>query len=243
MVDLKAPVVAAQEQRQQAVDEAPEFEKVSWSKDPALRKLYINCTFGLLVGSATTGYDGSLLNLLQQYDYWEAYFDHVGTDKTKANLLGLLTNMFTIGSILSMFAVPWITDRYGRKPCIIAGCVFMIFGCIINTAAQNYGMFCAGRFILGFGNSLSQLASPMLLTEVVHPQHRAPFTSVYNCLWNFGSFCTLFSLPRLFLLALTTNSLQCHRLRSSVLQEQLELENPHPPPDRPSHYAACLRLG
>jgi hypothetical protein len=28
----------------------------------------------------------------------------------------------------------------------------------------------------------------MLLTEVVHPQHRAPFTTIYNCLWNLGSF-------------------------------------------------------
>jgi hypothetical protein len=42
---------------------------------------------------------------LQQYDYWETYFHHVGTDANKSNLLGLLTNMFTIGSILSMFTV------------------------------------------------------------------------------------------------------------------------------------------
>ena len=82
----------------------------------------------------------------------------------------------------------------------------MIIGGIINAASQNYGskfntlarasvqrspstVFCAGRFILGFGNSLSQLTSPMLLTEIVHPQHRAPFTTIYNCLWNLGSFC------------------------------------------------------
>ncbi|RVX74962.1 hypothetical protein B0A52_01239 [Exophiala mesophila] len=184
-----AKVVAhAEETRQQALAETPEFEKVSWTKDPNIRKLYINCAFGLLIGSATTGYDGSLLNLLQQYDYWESYFDDIGTDPDKSNLLGLLTNMFTIGSILSMFTVPTITDRWGRKPCIILGCLFMIVGGAINTAAQNYGMFCAGRFILGFGNSLSQLTSPMLLTEIVHPQHRAPFTTIYNCLWNLGSF-------------------------------------------------------
>jgi hypothetical protein len=47
----------------------------------------------------------SLLNLLQQYDYWESFFGNIGNDKSKANLLGLLTNMFTIGSILSMFIV------------------------------------------------------------------------------------------------------------------------------------------
>ena len=54
-----AKVVAhAEETRQQALAETPEFEKVSWTKDPNIRKLYINCAFGLLIGSATTGYDG-----------------------------------------------------------------------------------------------------------------------------------------------------------------------------------------
>lgn len=38
--------------------EAPEFEPVNWVKDPALRKLYLLCAAGLLIGSATTGYDG-----------------------------------------------------------------------------------------------------------------------------------------------------------------------------------------
>jgi len=100
--------------------------------------------------------------------------------------------MFTIGSILSMFTVPTITDRWGRKPCIFIGCLFMIVGGFVNTFSTSYGMFCAGRFILGFGNSMAQLASPMLLTEIIHPQHRAPVTTIYNCLWNLGNLiCTL----------------------------------------------------
>ena len=44
-----------------------------------------------------------------------------------------------------------------------------------------------GRFLLGFGNSLAQMASPLLLTEIVHPQHRGPVTAIYNCLWNAGA--------------------------------------------------------
>ncbi len=86
----------------------PDFDKVSWTKDPAIRKLYIYCTFGLLVGSATTGYDGSLLNEIQNYNAWEDYFDGIGESGVsahKASLLGLLTNMFTIGSIISMFVM------------------------------------------------------------------------------------------------------------------------------------------
>lgn len=48
-------------------------------------------------------------------------------------------------------------------------------------------MYLGGRFLLGFGNSLSQMASPLLLTEICHPQHRGPVTAIYNCLWNAGA--------------------------------------------------------
>jgi len=47
--------------------------------------------------------------------------------------------------------------------------------------------FMGGRAMLGFGNSLAQIASPMLLTELCHPQHRGRLTTVYNCLWNVGA--------------------------------------------------------
>jgi hypothetical protein len=40
-----------------AQEEAPDFERVSWTKDPNLRKLYLWGTV-LMVASATTGYDG-----------------------------------------------------------------------------------------------------------------------------------------------------------------------------------------
>jgi hypothetical protein len=45
------------EATQLAQDEAPQFEKVDWRKDPGLRKLYFYA-FVLCVASATTGYDG-----------------------------------------------------------------------------------------------------------------------------------------------------------------------------------------
>ena len=48
-------------------------------------------------------------------------------------------------------------------------------------------MFEGARFFMGFGNSLAQLSSPLLLTEICHPQHRGRVTAVYNCLWNVGA--------------------------------------------------------
>lgn len=40
---------------------------------------------------------------------------------------------------LTLKSRPTITDRWGRKPCIIAGCCFMIVGCFVNTFSINYG--------------------------------------------------------------------------------------------------------
>ncbi|SPO03276.1 related to hexose transporter protein [Cephalotrichum gorgonifer] len=175
--------------------EAPRFEKVNWTKEPHLRKLYLMSVF-LLIASATTGYDGMLMNAGQQMDLFKDYYhehgnvfwkDDKGEYQKDENLLGIMINMFNIGSIISFLMTPYLADRFGRKPLIMGGCVIMIIGALVSAFTNGYGMWLAGRFLLGFGNSPAQMCSPMLLTEICHPQHRGPLTAVYNCLWNLGS--------------------------------------------------------
>ncbi len=45
------------EATRQAQEEAPQFERVNWTKEPGLRKLYFYALI-LCIASATTGYDG-----------------------------------------------------------------------------------------------------------------------------------------------------------------------------------------
>lgn len=65
----------------------------------------------------------------------------------------------------------------------------MVVGGFIGAFSTGYNMYIASRIILGFGNSFSQMTSPLLLTELAHPQHRGPVTAIYNCLWNVGALC------------------------------------------------------
>lgn len=102
-------------------------------------------------------------------------------------MLGLLGALYQIGSLCSIPIVPVLADRFGRKIPIAIGCVIMIVGAILQAACQDLGTFMGGRALLGFGNSLAQISSPMLLTEIAHPQHRARLTTIYNCLWNVGA--------------------------------------------------------
>lgn len=138
---------------------------------------------------------------MQNFDSWQNYFDH-----PDGSFLGLLVALYTIGSLVSIPLVyvinighfllantltshdsPILADRFGRKLPIFIGCLFMIAGAVMQGTCKNVGVFAAGRVLLGFGNSLAQLCSPMLLTEICHPQHRGRLTTVYNCLWNVGA--------------------------------------------------------
>ncbi|KAJ5782311.1 hypothetical protein N7457_004085 [Penicillium paradoxum] len=168
-------------QTEAAQAEQPELEEVTWYQDPGLRKLYFWAAI-LCVASATTGYDGMLLDTSQNLDEWQTYFNTPGGSK-----LGLMNAIYQIGSLVSYPIVPFIADRWGRKLPIAIGCVLMIFGGLLGAFSTNYGMYVAGRLLLGCGNSLAQMASPVLLVEICHPQHRGIVTTIYNCLWNLGA--------------------------------------------------------
>jgi MFS family permease len=114
--------------------DAPEFERIIWYKEPQLRKLYFLCVF-LLVASATTGYDGMMVNTSQQMDNWKESFP----EYKDANKLGILINMYNIGSILSFLGVPYMADYLGRKVTIATGCAFMIVGAMIGAFSTSYG--------------------------------------------------------------------------------------------------------
>ena len=124
----------AAEQLDAAREQAPNFEKVTWYKEPHLRKLYFLSIF-LLVGSATTGYDGMLLNTSQQMDTWKSFFPQ----HENASKLGILINMYNIGSIISFLITPYVADRFGRRPTIMVGCVLMVIGSMLTAFSTGYG--------------------------------------------------------------------------------------------------------
>jgi len=158
-----------------------QFPRVNWVKDPALRKTYL-CLSLVVLTSATNGYDGSMVNGLQILSYWQEYFNH-----PSGSTLGLFSAIMSIGSIAAIPFVPYAADILGRRTGIMIGCIIMLLGVVLQSISVNFGMFLAGRFFLGFGIAIAHGASPLLITELVHPQHRAIFSTIYNCTWYIGS--------------------------------------------------------
>ncbi|RYP03308.1 hypothetical protein DL764_005234 [Monosporascus ibericus] len=95
--------------------EVPQFERVYWTKEPHLRKLYAWACV-LMIASATTGFDAMLVNTSQQIDRWKEYFPMTqeGPDNPQEiadSWLGLMVNLFNIGSISIADGFPLTADR------------------------------------------------------------------------------------------------------------------------------------
>lgn len=93
----------------------------------------------------------------------------------------------SIGSLCAIPFVPYAADILGRRTGIFIGCVIMMVGVVLQSISSGFGMFLGARFLIGFGVAIAHGASPLLITELVHPQHRAIFTTIYNTTWYAGS--------------------------------------------------------
>ncbi|KAL4783607.1 general substrate transporter [Aspergillus varians] len=158
-----------------------EWPKVTWWKMKGMRFVYLTL-WAAMITSATNGYDGSLMNGLEALDSWNESYNH-----PEGATLGLLAASMSIGSILAIPIVPYVADLLGRRFGVVLGCVIMLSGVVMVSIGYKIALFVVGRIILGFGLGIAQECSPLLVTELVHPQHRAIYSTIYNSLWYVGS--------------------------------------------------------
>ncbi|KAL2867824.1 hexose transporter protein [Aspergillus lucknowensis] len=158
-----------------------EWPKVTWWKMKGMRFVYLTL-WAALITSATNGYDGSLMNGLQALDDWKASYNY-----PQGATLGLLAASLAIGSMLAIPVVPYVADSLGRRFGVVVGCVIMLGGVAMTSIGYQVALFVVGRIIIGFGLGIAQECSPLLVAELVHPQHRAIYSTIYNSLWYIGS--------------------------------------------------------
>jgi MFS family permease len=118
---------------------------------------------------------------------------------------GLLNAIQSVGSVCSLPIAPNLADWIGRKYSIFIGSLVVALGAGLQSGATDTGMFIAGRFfskscpvrlkspsvlsniIVGLGSGINGIASPLLITELAHPNERGKITATYNTFYYFGS--------------------------------------------------------
>lgn len=104
-------------------------------------------------------------------------------DHPRGAMLGLMSNMQTIGGVVSLPFAPFVADKFGRRLPIFFGSIVIILGALLQGCATNFGMFASGRFCIGLGAGFVATAAPTLLGELAYPTHRPIITAMYNSTW------------------------------------------------------------
>ncbi|KAK0207086.1 general substrate transporter [Desarmillaria ectypa] len=157
-------------------------DKTPWYRKPNLRLLY-SLLFPTCIGvEMTSGFDSSMMNGLQAVDSWDTFYH-----SPRSTLLGLMSAIYSLGAIVVLPFVPYITDHLGRRWAIVFGSILMIIGAALQTASHNFAMFVCSRLVLGFGIPFAIVAASSLIGELSHPKERAVLGSLFNSCWFIGS--------------------------------------------------------
>ncbi|QRV88606.1 Sugar (and other) transporter [Ceratobasidium sp. AG-Ba] len=147
-----------------------------------------------LITSYANGFDGSMMNGLQSVQEWKEYFGKlINLPHARHAELGLFNAIQSIGSLSAIPFAPFVSDKFGRRTGIFSGASITLAGAILQTLTRNLPTFVGARFLIGFGTTFAMMASPLLISELAYPTHRAPLTSLFNCLWFSGSIVAAWS--------------------------------------------------
>ena len=169
-----------------------------WFQQSHLIKLNMSLLVPLL-SSSVAGYDGSLMNGLQSLPQvrvvtlglhgrilttkqWQSYFGY-----PTGSLLGLVNAAQSIGSVLILPIVGWLSDRFGRKIVLLAGIFGVIIATIIQATSTTYAQFVVSRLIVGAAGMLVVQPAPMLIAELSYPTHRGRYTSAFWTMYYLGA--------------------------------------------------------
>ena len=88
-------------------------------------------------------------------------------------IVGVVLSIHIAGMYAFAPAIGWLTDRFGRRPVILAGFASLLMACVLaGSAGHNTARLAIGLMVLGIGWSSTMVAGSTLLSESVPAELR-----------------------------------------------------------------------
>lgn len=110
-------------------------------------KYVFGAAFLASMGGFSMGYDMGVISIINSMDKFHAAYPRAESAFGK----GFMTGMLLLGAFVGCIFMPYLADRISRKWALTAMVIVFNVGAILQTAATNYDMLVAGRFIGGIG--------------------------------------------------------------------------------------------
>lgn len=121
------------------------------------------------------------MNGLQTLPQWNDYFHH-----PTGALLGLVNAAQSIGSVVILPLVGWLSDRFGRRKVLLSGIIVILIAAAIGAGSVNLTMLVVSRILVGAGGMLIVQPAPLLISELAYPTHRGKYTSAFWTMYYLG---------------------------------------------------------
>lgn len=90
----------------------------------------------------------------------------------------MVVSSMLMGAVLASLTGGFIVDFIGRRLAIVINSVVFLVGAIMLALAPSFAVLIVGRFILGFGVSLSAIAECIYISEIAPPKRRGLLVSL-----------------------------------------------------------------
>ena len=97
-----------------------------------------------------------------------------------AGMHGVAMAAALYGTVVGAMFGGWPTDRFGRKPTLLAIGVLYLVGAIWSALAGDVYSFIAARVIGGLGIGASTIAAPLYISEIAPPSRRGLLTGMFQ---------------------------------------------------------------
>ncbi|KAB8069887.1 hypothetical protein BDV29DRAFT_198360 [Aspergillus leporis] len=135
------------------------------------------------------GYDQGVMSGLLSGDAFVRTFPEIDTTAGghgSSSLQGTVVAIYEIGCFLgAILALVW-GEKFGRRMCIMAGCVILTIGAALQCSAYSIPHMIVGRIVAGIGNGLNTSTIPVWHSELSKAASRGKGLAIELCINIFG---------------------------------------------------------
>lgn len=129
--------------------------------------LFAWITFAAGSGFTLFGYDQGVFGAFLGNENFIKTFNN-----PNSTLQGHITATYDLGCFLGAILTMWLGTKWGSRTVVLTGCVVLILGAVMQTAAYHVPQMIVGRFVAGVGNGMNTAAIPVWQSETTPAVHR-----------------------------------------------------------------------
>jgi MFS family permease len=120
-----------------------------------------------------------------------------GDEYLTAPILAGWSSIMSVGQIIGMLTIPFLSDKYGRKTAMWTYWTILVSSVLCETLARTWPVWLVAKLLAGVGVGCLQSTLPVYISECAPTRIRGGLLMCYSLWWTIGSFFAYIALQLL----------------------------------------------